>query len=147
MTGIARSRLNYDPLDQLHGHPNPCPVTGIARSRLNYDPAPGSPFPGAPRGRDRDRAIPAQLRPLLIRVNSSTSSLAGDRDRAIPAQLRLVAATSSVTSSAAGDRDRAIPAQLRHEEEPASTLVRRVGDRDRAIPAQLRPCSLGYSLD
>ena len=93
MTGIARSRLNYDFMTILYGfiqsfhrdRDRAIPaqlrrltirsgswaasshVTGIARSRLNYDQRWGHQALGQtqPRG-DRDRAIPAQLRPCLL---------------------------------------------------------------------------------
>gem|GEM_PF-5525244 len=37
MTGIARSRLNYDEGQRARTHARLELVTGIARSRLNYD--------------------------------------------------------------------------------------------------------------
>ena len=86
MTGIARSRLNYDRLSSCSAMastasgdrdraipaqlrratgtrlPAPgSPVTGIARSRLNYDIS-ASTKPRTRHTCDRDRAIPAQLR-------------------------------------------------------------------------------------
>gem|GEM_PF-6713748 len=143
MTGIARSRLNYD----------------VARQHLQH---PHRHLPG-----DRDRAIPAQLRLVRApprralarwrvtgiarsRLNYDVARqhlqhphrhLPGDRDRAIPAQLRQPALSAQAAMMLPGDRDRAIPAQLRHSSASRTFGLLIRGDRDRAIPAQLRPAA------